>query len=242
MSTARGAIVVFAKAPRPGFVKTRMSPPFSAEQAARLYGNLLDDVLAATAEFAQQLALDPILTVYPADARRELANRCPPAFRVISQHGRDLGARMSWAARQAAAGGAESILLRGSDSPVLGGDIVGELLEHLADADIVICPDRDGGYSLIGMRRPVAGLFDHPMSTRSVLDDTLANVSALGLRAKVTAPSFDLDTAADLAELAACRERGDASLCPRTIHYLDEIGAWGMCGERGAEPEDSPAR
>lgn len=242
MSTARGAIVVFAKAPRPGFVKTRMSPPFSAEQAARLYQNLLDDVLAATAEFAQQLALDPILTVYPADARRELANLCPPVFRVISQHGRDLGERMSWAARQAAAGGAESILLRGSDSPVLGGDIVGELLEHLADADIVICPDRDGGYSLIGMRRPVAGLFDHPMSTRSVLDDTLANVSALGLRAKVMAPSFDLDTAADLAELAACRERGDASLCPRTIHYLDEIGAWEMCGARGAEPEDSPAR
>jgi hypothetical protein len=229
VTAARGAIVVFAKAPRPGFVKTRMSPPFSAEQAACFYGHLLDDVLDATAEFAQALGLDPILTVHPPDARREMADRCPPAFRVIAQHGRDLGERMGWAASEAAAGGASSILLRGSDSPVLGGEIVGGLLASLADTDVAICPDRDGGYSLIGMRTPVAGLFDHPMSTRSVLDDTLANAAALGLRTKLMEPSFDLDTVADLTELAARRERGDASLCPRTIGYLDELGAWGPC-------------
>ncbi len=219
--------MVFAKAPRAGLVKTRMSPPFSPEEAARLYGHLLDDVLAATAEFARGLELDPIVAVYPPDARSEVAERCPPAFRVISQHGRDLGERMSWAASEAAAWGAEAILLRGSDSPVLGADTVGELLGHLADADIAICPDLDGGYSLIGLRRPVAGLFDHAMSTRSVLDDTLANASGLGLRATVMAPSFDLDTASDLVELAARRARGDASLCPRLISYLDERGLWG---------------
>jgi rSAM/selenodomain-associated transferase 1 len=225
--STRGAIVVFAKAPRPGLVKTRMCPPFSEEEAARLYGHLLDDVLEATAEFAGALDLEPIVAVYPPDARSELAARAPPVFRVVSQHGRDLGERMSWAASEAAAGGAAPVLLRGSDSPVLGRELVGELLARLADADVAICPDRDGGYSLIGMRRPVAGLFDHPMSTGSVLEDTLANASALGLRAELVTASFDLDSAQDLARLAAWRTRGDPDMCPRLLRYLDEIGAWG---------------
>lgn len=226
MTASQGAIIVFAKAPRAGFVKTRMTPPFSPEAAAELYAHLLEDVLHATAEFSRVLSLEPVVAVYPPDACMEIAGRAPPDFRIIAQRGRDLSERMTWAMREAAAGGARRILLRGSDSPVLSGDVVADVLDRLATADIAICPDLDGGYSLIGLRRPQPGLFDHLMSTRTVLEDTLANARDLDLHSEVLPPSFDLDTAADLGELAAARERGDATLCPRLLAHLDACDGW----------------
>ena len=72
---------------------------------------------------------------------------------------------MTWAVREAAAAGAQRILLRGSDSPTLDAEVVREALAALREFDLVLRPDYDGGYSLVGLRRPAAGLFDHPMST-----------------------------------------------------------------------------
>ena len=224
MKNVRGSIVVFAKAPRPGLVKTRMSPPLSPNQAADLYQNLLDDVLAATAEFSKRLDLEPIVAVYPPSACAEISSRVSPDFCVVSQRGRDLAERMAWAASEAAAGGAHRILLRGSDSPILDGETVATALERLEDHDLVICPDSDGGYNLLGLRRPAAGLFDHAMSTQSVLEDTLANASHLGLRSHLLPPTFDLDTVEDFAQLA--KARAQTTLCPRTLKYLDENNLW----------------
>jgi rSAM/selenodomain-associated transferase 1 len=228
VNAPRGSIVVFAKAPRPGFVKTRMSPPLTPDQAADLYRNLLDDVLAVTAEFSRGLGLDPVVAVHPPEACREMSGRVAPAFRVVAQRGRHLGERMAWAAREAGAAGARRILLRGSDSPVLDGDVVAAVLDRLEDHDLAICPDTDGGYSLIGLRRPSAGLFDHAMSTQSVLEDTLANARRLGLRPHVLPPSFDLDAAEDFLCLAEARARGCANLCPRTLAFLDKNDLWGQ--------------
>ncbi len=90
MSGGRGAVVVFAKAPEPGRVKTRMLPQLSAEQAAELYANLLADTLAATADFAAQLELEPVLTVHPPSACAELALAAPRSFRLISHRCRGL--------------------------------------------------------------------------------------------------------------------------------------------------------
>ena len=133
---------------------------------------------------------------------------------------------MDWASREIAAAGSAPILLRGSDSPILDGERVQETLDALQDADLAVCPDRDGGYSLIGLRRPVPGLFDHPMSTRSVLEDTLANAAAAGLRTCTLGPSFDLDRIEDLRELARARKHGVTALCARTLAYLDEQRLW----------------
>jgi hypothetical protein len=226
LSAASGVLVVFAKAPRPGLVKTRMCPPFTPTEAATLYAHLLDDVLAASAAFARSLALDLVLTVHPSDAQHDLALRAPCEFRITAQRGRDLGDRMTFAALEAAAGGATRILLRGSDSPILGADLVVSMLEELESADVVISPDEGGGYGLIGMRRPAAGLFAHAMSTRSVLDDTVANATALGMSTKTIEPCFDVDTASDLARLARARADGGTALCPRLLRYLDETGLW----------------
>lgn len=223
---SRGTIVVFAKAPRPGFVKTRLSPRFSAEEAAELYANMLDDVLAATSAFARELSLNAAVAVHPPSACPEIALQAPASMQVIAQCGRDLPERMAWAVCEVAASGAARILLRGSDSPMLDRQTIEEAIERLDDADLVLCPDLDGGYSLVGLRKPVPGLFDHPMSTQSVLDDTLANASALGLQAHLLDARFDIDTAEDLRHLAAARDRVGTELCPRTIGYLDANDLW----------------
>jgi rSAM/selenodomain-associated transferase 1 len=219
-------IAVFAKLPRPGSVKTRMSPPFSPEQAAALYSAMLDDVLATTGELARRRGLDAVVCCHPEEGCREIALRAPEPFRVVAQRGRDLASRMSWAVAEAAAGGATRILLRGSDSPAMEAALIEEALESLEECDVTVCPDADGGYGLVGLRGPAPGLFDHPMSTASVLQDTLSNAASLGLDVRTMEPSFDLDTAADLARLEQVRETQEIGQCPRTLAYLDDHELW----------------
>jgi hypothetical protein len=223
---ARGALVVLAKAPRPGAVKTRLCPPLTPEEASGLAACMLADVLVASAELALEQQLAAILALHPAQACVEMARAVPTAFRVVPQRGADLGSRMEWAVREACAGGAARVLLRGSDSPLIDGAVVREALAALDEADLVLRPDQDGGYGLVGMRRPAPGLFDHPMSTASVLEDTLANAAQRGLCARVLAPGFDLDSFADLRRLEAMRSPQLAQLCPSTLAFLDERELW----------------
>jgi glycosyltransferase A (GT-A) superfamily protein (DUF2064 family) len=133
---------------------------------------------------------------------------------------------MEWAVREAAAAGADRILLRGSDSPALDVSVATSALEALESHDLVVCPDRDGGYNLVGLRRPAPGLFAHPMSTSRVLEDTLEGARRRGWRVAVQPARFDLDTVEDLRWLAAARAEGAEALCPRTLAYLDAQRLW----------------
>jgi rSAM/selenodomain-associated transferase 1 len=222
----RGALIVFAKAPRAGVVKTRFCPPFTLEEAAELYARLLSDVLAVSAQLSRELGLTATLAVHPAQACAEIARGAPSCFRVVPQRGADLARRMAWAVREACAGGAPLVLLRGSDSPLIDAEVVSEAIDALASADLVLRPDQDGGYGLVGLKCPQPGLFDHPMSTSAVLSDTLANADRAGLCTHVLAPGFDLDTAADLRRLEALRSPRLTRLCPATLAYLDERELW----------------
>ncbi|HEY8153067.1 MAG TPA: TIGR04282 family arsenosugar biosynthesis glycosyltransferase [Myxococcota bacterium] len=226
MKRSRGALIVFAKAPRAGAVKTRLCPPFTPAEAAELYARLLADVLAASAELAGELRLTAILAVHPPQACGEIARTAPTLFSVVPQRGADLGRRMDWAVREACAGGAPRVLLRGSDSPLIDAEIVGEALAALDGADLVLRPDQDGGYGLVGLARHAPGLFDHPMSTATVLADTLANAARAGLCWRLLTPGFDVDTPADLRRLEALRSPRLARLCPATLAYLDERELW----------------
>ena len=229
-ASLRGVLLVLAKEPAPGRVKTRMVPPLSPQQASDLYCEMLQDVLITSSRIAVEIGLAPVLAVHPPRATSALARSAPTEFRIVPQRGADLGERMEWAIREAAAGGADRILLRGSDSPIIDLEQIESALVSLEDFDLVISPDLGSGYNLLGVRKPTPGLFDHPMSTRTVLEDTLANAAALGLRTEVQRASFDLDTASDLNRLAAAR-RGPcgasvAELCPRTLSFLDAEGLW----------------
>jgi rSAM/selenodomain-associated transferase 1 len=230
-----GVLIVFAKEPRAGFVKTRMTPPLLPDEAAGLYACLLDDALETMAHAAPALGLEPVLALHPADHVQTFARRVQKAVRVIAQRGRDLAERMAWAVAEAGAAGTLPILLRGSDSPTLDGDTLTAAIDALRDADLVVTPDLDGGYSLIGLRAPARGVFAHTMSTPSVLEDTLARAADLGLRARRLAPQFDLDTVQDLAVLRAVRRERVMLPCPRTLDFLDAHDLW-----RHLEPPPRP--
>ncbi len=222
MRRSVGVFVVLAKEPRSGLVKTRLCPPLSYDQAADLYRCMLADVLSASAAIAERLSLLPVLAVHPAEACHELSRSAPATFRVIRQRGATLSQRMEWAAAEVAAAGAQRILLRGSDSPLMDEEVVSTALAQLEEADLSLSPDRDGGYNLVGLRAPAWGLFDHPMSTETVRDDTLRNANRLGLSARIGMRGFDIDTVRDLRQLIESCRGENTELCPRTLEFLRE--------------------
>ena len=221
----RGALVVFAKAPLPGAVKTRMCPPLSRTEAAELYANMLADVLESSARCAAGLGLTPVLAVHPGAQCAALALEAPTPFSVVSQRGRDLAQRMAWAVGECAARGLSRVLLRGSDSPTLPPAAVASALDDLDACDVVLRPDLDGGYNLVGLRALRPEIFDHPMSTSRALEDTASRARALGLRVRIGEAGFDVDTVEDLRALARARA-GAAELCPRTLAFADARDLW----------------
>ncbi|MCP3983215.1 MAG: glycosyltransferase [bacterium] len=217
-------LIIFAKRPVPGAVKTRLCPPFTSVQAADFYACLLEDVLELMARVAPPLGLTLWLAIDPAEAVASPGVSVPAGFSVVGQHGPGLSERMERAIAEAAADGFGPILVRGSDSPALDGAVLAAGLAALDTADLVICPDRDGGYNLVGMRRPAPGIFDHAMSTDSVLEDTLVRADTLGLRHSLLPVGFDIDTVDDLRVLRTTP--GIMGSCSRTWAYLDENGLW----------------
>ena len=213
------ALVVFAKWPAPGDVKTRLCPPLTLEQAAAFYDAMLGDVLEAMARLAPPLGLELVLAAHPHEALGRFAARAR-GWRVFAQQGADLSARMEHAAASELARGAARVLLRGSDNPTLGADVLAAALAALERSDVALSPDRDGGYGLVALRRFAPGLFAHAMSTSTVLDETRAAARTLGLSSELLAPGFDVDTAADLELLRAARPHA-AALCPRSYAWLD---------------------
>gem|GEM_PF-145038 len=201
-----GALVVFAKQPVPGRVKTRLCPPFTAEQAASFYAAMLDDVLEVSQRAAQELGLAAVLAVHPAESCAGFRARAP-AYRVLAQRGVDLAERLDDAVARLAAEGVTPLLVRGSDSPLLDAALLAEAVATLQHSDLVLCPDPDGGYSLIGLGKPAPGLLRHPMSTANVLRDTLSGARALGLRTVLLPARFDIDVVEDLHLLQRSRQK-----------------------------------
>lgn len=226
---SRGWLIVFAKAPREGLVKTRMSPPLSLAQAATLYDAMLSDVLEASAGFALALDLEPVLAFHPPDAVGEMLTRTPPAFRLQVQRGLGLGERMANAFAEAGAAGARIALLRGSDSPALDfARIEAMTLRLEAGCDAVFTPDTGGGYAMVGQRGAESRLFDVSMSTNDMLRRTLDLASSLGLRVDSTEPVDDLDAAVDLASLTKLSAAESSDLCPRTVEAIGELRRIGV--------------
>jgi rSAM/selenodomain-associated transferase 1 len=226
---SRGWFIVFAKAPRPGLVKTRLSPPLSLDQCADFYEQMLSDVLEASARFAAEFDLEPVLAFHPPDAASELIHRAPPGFRLQAQRGTGLGERMANAFAEGAAAGAEWVLLRGSDSPGLGFDQVGTAVSRLkAGDDLVLTPDEGGGYSMIGLRKPCRELFDVQMSAQDMLQRTVETANRLGLGSTLTSPAFDVDRVADLAAVDSLAVEESSDLCPRTVEAIEALRSDGV--------------
>ncbi|MBI4642419.1 MAG: glycosyltransferase [Deltaproteobacteria bacterium] len=225
-------LIIFAKEPLPGQVKTRLSPPLSAAAAARLYKNFLEDILEEMGRLTDlSLALaytnspsrlnffrrgepcvrpgrwantrlaptfNPLLnaTQYytPATALNFFKKLAPADVLLFPQEGADLSE------------GFETVLVRNSDSPDLPGEVVaaGRRALETHGADLVLGPNPDGGYYLVGLKKSQPQLFQGiSWSSPNVLADTLDRARELSLSPYLLPSWPDIDTIADLRAFAA---------------------------------------
>ncbi len=199
MTTTR--IILFAKAPVAGRVKTRLIPALGADGAAALARRMLDHALNIAGE-ADVGSLE--LCASPAPTHPDWQNIPLPAGIETSDQGDgDLGVRMARAAQRGLASG-QNVLLIGADCPALGVQHLRTAAAALKTDDAVLLPARDGGYLLLGLKTHAASLFeDMPWSTAQVAELTLARMTALGWRVTVLDALPDIDRPEDLIHLPA---------------------------------------
>lgn len=206
----RPAIIVMAKAPRAGETKTRLAPPLTQSEAARLAAFLFAD----TVSLALGLGAAVFVAYAPADGRALLEEIVRAALgeetlsdvRWLEQHGDGLGERLDGVVERACAEGFGPLLLVGADSPTLPPTFLAAALKGLAcgRADAALGATEDGGYYAVGMREPARGLFEAvEWSTPRAYAQTARNAARLGLRLLELPLWYDVDTPADLARLRA---------------------------------------
>jgi len=187
-------LIVIAKAPIPGRVKTRLCPPCSPEDAASIAEAALADTFDAVGDVP---GARPVVAL-----DGQAGDWLPRGIRVIPQRGRGLAARIA-AAFDDVGGPA---LLIGMDTPHVGTARLSDACARLAESgvDAVLGPALDGGWWALGLRRPDAGLFDRvPMSSDRTLATQRARLRERSLRVVELAQMRDVDTAADALAAAA---------------------------------------
>lgn len=211
-------LALMAKYPAPGRTKTRLTPPLSAEQAARLYHHFVMDKLA---QMRRITAVQPAIAYTPSSAQ-DYFSSIAPGFYLIPQHGGNLSERLCNLFRSQTGPHDRPVLSIDGDSPNLPPEYLQEGVLALRDLDIdlILGPSEDGGYYAIGMRRLYASLFDLPMSTPTLADDTLACAEAAGLRVHCLPRWYDVDTERDLYRLQADLDAGEGYIAKHTAEFI----------------------
>ena len=186
------ALLVIAKAPVPGRVKTRLTPPCTPEQAARIAAAAIADTLAAVAAVEREVRRIVVLDGEPGPW-------IPDGFDVIAQRGDGLAERL--AAAFADAGG--PAFLVGMDTPQVTPELLAAGLDAVRDGDAAFGAALDGGYWGIGLREPDARVFeDVPMSEDNTGAVQRARLAILGLQTATLPPLRDIDTIEDARAVA----------------------------------------
>lgn len=225
------ALIIMAKWPEPGEVKTRLTSVLNGEEAAALYQAMLLDVVELC------LRIDGVrvfLGYHPVERGEDFARLLPDVEGFIEQRGDHLAARMDECFRRVFLLGYSPVLMRNSDAPTMPDYIVEQaLLAHRAGADVTFSPDGSNGFGLIGLSKRVNGLLDKPLETSNSYAEIRRRCEEGGLRVEEVQGWYDVDTPEDLEKLLEdWRER---EVCRRVLHFLNERG-------RGAEWERRLAR
>jgi rSAM/selenodomain-associated transferase 1 len=186
-------LIILIRNPQLGKVKTRLAATVGDERALEVYRKLL--AITRTAA----LGADCESHLHYSD-RIDLDDVWPNAyFSKYVQQGEGLGERMLHAFTLSFANGAERAIVVGSDCPELTSSLINAAFNALDGHDAVIGPADDGGYYLLGMKRPVPDFFERKQwSTATVLADTLADAQRLGLKVQLMPMLSDLDNEVDL--------------------------------------------
>ena len=212
-------LVIMAKAPKPGMVKTRLAQTFPVEAVTSLYRCLLDDTLS----LARSLGNVQVAIMCPESDVNELAQFAGDKVSVVAQKGPGLAAGLTSVFARFATAGQQRIIAFNSDSPHLPASVLERAFEALTTRDVVVGPTHDGGYYLVGAKAAYPGLFKGDgMGTSSALETLLERVEALGLSVSLADPFYDIDVACDLTRLEAELQLAPAR-APRTAAWL---GQW----------------
>ena len=210
----KNAVILFTRVPHPGQTKTRLLPILQPEQCADLHWAFLKDL----ADLYRQVDAHLFVASTP-DPDWELLKSVFPRAGYLAQKGNDLGEKMYRCLRKVLALDYESVILTGSDLPGMTAAHLESGFAVLEETDIAIGPTSDGGYYLIGMKRPCREVFrieDYGGAT--VFEKTVAAAKNAGLTVGLAMTCDDVDTPEDLKNLAE-------TVCPdsHTGKYLKEI-------------------
>lgn len=189
-------MLVFVRAPELGRVKTRLAASIGTEAALRVYRRLAEHAVAA----ARGLSGAAIRVHHtPADAEPVVRAWLGGGLTLLPQAEGDLGTRMRDAFARAFADGCGRVVIIGSDLPEMSTELLRRAFSALDDAEAVIGPARDGGYYLLGLTRPVTGVFDGiAWSTAEVFAATMDRLRAAGVEPVVLETLADVDEVDDL--------------------------------------------
>ena len=220
------ALGLFARAPIPGQVKTRLAPALTPEGTTALYRCFLLDTVGLA---MMVRSWETIIFYTPAKARRVLRDMVKEPLELISQSRGDLGERMSQAFQELFARGHRLAVILGGDLPTLPLGRLRAAFSALEQRPVVLGPSLDGGYYLIGLQAPQPELFEGvAWGTPQVLEQTVDRLNRLGLEAECLEPWYDVDTADDLhflvSHLRLLMASGSRELPQHTVDCLRQLG------------------
>ena len=214
----RGAAVVMAKAPREGFVKTRLTGAYPPRAVVQLSDCMLRD----TVSLVQALSRVHVAVMCPSEDVPDIEARLPGGVHVVGQSGNGLAAALV-SAFEHFVPDFRRVVAVDSDSPHLPLAILQSAFELLETNEVVVGPTEDGGYYLVGATRAHGGLFAADgLGTGGALRALLARAAERGLGVALTEAWYDVDEGSDLARLGAELRRTPAR-APRTAAWL---AAW----------------
>ena len=212
------ALIVVAKRPAPGKTKTRLSPPLTPQLASALYESFLFDTLDQMRQVADSHHVIAYLD------EQDYFKRVAPDFELIPQEGKDLGERLDRALTSYLSSGYERVIIMDSDSPTLPPDYLSQAFSILSDgADVVLGPCDDGGYYLIGIRKPTPRLLrEVHMSTPTVASETIALAKEDGLNLVILPTWYDIDDVVSLSRLINEIEELNPARAVHTRRFLQQ--------------------
>jgi uncharacterized protein len=236
-------MAIMAKAPRVGEAKTRLVPPLSAEEAARLSASFIHDAAENIAAAAKQAAIDGYIAYSPMGTEAEFAPLLADGTRLLPSRRNGLGPSLHDAVEDLLAAGFGSVCLINSDSPTLPTSRLINAVRALSlpGDRVVLGPAEDGGYYLIGVKRMHSGLFDDiAWSTPAVFAQTVERTREIGLEPVVLPAWYDVDDTDSLRrlhrELRDKGARGGLYPAPHTAAFLCGLFGNGGIGGRGVGP------
>ena len=224
------AVLVFAKPVRPGHVKTRLRGLLTAQEAAEVHLACVKDTAAMVASVGGYRKW--LLAAGQFDSARNLARQAQLSsrWRLGVQADRDLGERLACAFRSHFRAGVRKVVVVGTDTPWMDPQRIVRAFQLLDATDVVIGPTDDGGYYLIGARRPVPEMFRGiRWGTGEVFEQTVAALRKANASYRLLPRDFDLDRPEDLhraARLLRRRKIRSPALKRWIVNWEPTPGTW----------------